>query len=382
MVILIIFVIVFAALYFYDRKNTTSAWVCIAYLCGLTAFVFDIGRTIFNPVAFDVLAKAFLWLVSVAWTIGLCQHMKARIPVAPLLLIFLTGLAFLYWFSFVEPDIILRSIFSTSTAGLLLFCCLPALWTGRSNTTENVLLVVVSILCISYFLRPIIAYGLLAETYTAASYEGSVYAALLHSLSALLGLSLGITMTLVMGQKIVEKHFLASIRDPLTGLMNRRGLDQFVSSQLTEGAQSRRSILMIDLDHFKSINDRFGHDVGDEVLKRSASLLQTLTTGLGEIARIGGEEFLVILNDMAIEDRNTVAQHLRISLGMINHPELPEKERVTASLGLATLSPDETFAMTLRKADQCLYEAKAAGRNCVVIASEEDKASGLHLLQA
>ena len=107
------------------------------------------------------------------------------------------------------------------------------------------------------------------------------------------------------------------------------------------------------------------------MLKRTASVLKKLTNGLGEIARIGGEEFHDLLNRMEEKDRNTVAQHFRLSIGMINHPELPDDGSVTASLGLAPFSGDGSLSKTMRKADQCLYKAKAEGRNRVIIAPEQ-----------
>ena len=107
-------------------------------------------------------------------------------------------------------------------------------------------------------------------------------------MSAILGLACGIAMTLAIGQTIIERYFLASIRDPLTGLLNRRGLEQHLNSRTADGSLTGGSILIVDLDNFKSVNDRFGHDAGDEVLKRAASLLQTLIQGISDSARRDG----------------------------------------------------------------------------------------------
>ncbi len=379
--ILVAFAIVFALLSFYDRKNLAPRWIATSYVLGLGAFLADLGRTPIDPIYMDVVAKICLSSVSIAWTIGIAHHFKAKVPAAPLSAIALLGLVPLCWFSFVQPDVIMRSIFATCTAGFLLMAGLPILWRNSSNLPERFLMVLITILCSTYFIRPIVAFGLLGDFHTTANYDSSLYAAMLHSMSAVLGLACGITMTLAIGQTIIERHFLASIRDPLTGLLNRRGLEQHVNMRSAEGLSDDGAILMVDLDNFKSINDRFGHDVGDQVLKRTAALLGTLTEGLGEIARIGGEEFLVLLGKMDDEDRMTVAQHLRLSVGMIEHPELPAGECVTASLGMARLSPTESFSMTMRKADQCMYQAKEAGRNRVVFASEKNIKPDLQLVQ-
>ncbi len=378
-VILTVFTIVFAALYAYDRDQKAPAWIALAYFIGLTSFLFDLGRSVFDPVISDILAKTALWLVSAFWALSVFEYHKIKPPRTLLLSIFCVGFGFLLWFSLQQPNIIQRSIFSTSTAGLLLACALPAQWRNRSNMLETAWFWAFFGLCTTYFLRPIIIYGLLDERYTASSYDASSYAALLHSSSALWGLACGIIMMLVMGNKLIEKHLLASIKDPLTGLLNRRGLDKYVSEHLDGKKNFDRSLMILDLDHFKTVNDEFGHNAGDQVLVRSAALLQTLTQGLGTIARIGGEEFVVMLNRMDAEDSRLVAEHLRLSIGMIMHPELGERSNVTASIGMAAMFAEESFAMGLRRADQALYQAKTEGRNRVVVATHDRRKPWLKL---
>ncbi|GAA0478265.1 GGDEF domain-containing protein [Parasphingorhabdus litoris] len=378
-VILTVFAIVFMALYAYDRDQKAPAWIAFAYLSGLGSFLFDLSRSAFDPVISDIFAKTLFWLVSGFWALGVFEYHKTRPPWMLLISIFLFGFGSLLWFSLKQPDIIQRSIFSSSTGGLLLACTLPVLWKKRRNLIEKAWFWVFAGLCVTYFLRPALVYGLLGERYTATSYGASSYAALLHSSSALWGLACGMTMILAMGNKLIEKHLLASIRDPLTGLFNRRGLDKYVNESLGDKKNLGRSLMILDLDHFKKVNDLYGHSAGDQVLIRSADLLQTLTKELGTIARIGGEEFVIILNKMDAEDSQLVAQHLRLSIGMITHPELGDNRSVTASIGLAALFPDESFAMALRRADQALYQAKSEGRNRLVVAIEDRRRPQLKL---
>ncbi len=378
-VILTVFTIVFAALYAYDRDQKAPAWISLAYFVGLTSFLFDLGRSVFDPVISDILAKLAFWLLSGLWTLSVFEYYQIKPPRKLLMIIFCVGFAFLLWFGLHQPDIIRRSIFSSITAGMLLACALPIQWRKRKNMLETAWSWAFSGLCATYFLRPIIIYGLLGERYTATSYVGSSYAAVLHSSSALWGLACGIIMLLVMGNKLIEKHLLASIKDPLTGLLNRRGLDTYVNKNLGGKKNSDRSLMILDLDHFKRVNDKFGHDAGDQVLIRSAALLQTLTQGLGTIARIGGEEFVILLNKMGAKDSRLVADHLRLSIGMITHPELPENSKVTASIGMAAMFSEESFAMALRRADQALYQAKSEGRNRVIEAIPDRRKPWLQL---
>lgn len=374
-VILIVFAILFAALFIYDRKEKTSFWIAVGFSFGLGAFLFDLGRSFFNPVGLDILAKLAFWGFSLAWITGIKEYLREEGSFKPAGLLATTGAFFLLWFSMIENDIIIRSIVSTTTAGLILALSLPSLWRHKNNPIETALFVTTAGLCATYFLRPIVIYGIMGHTYTNSTYGSSSYAALLHASSALFALACGATMLLAIGHKIIEKHLRESIRDPLTKLINRRGLDQYVARELADSHRNGRAILIVDLDHFKQVNDRYGHEVGDQVLVRSASELNSLVQGLGVVARIGGEEFVIILNKLKSEDIHTIAQHIRLSMGMISHPEMGRRSSVTASVGLALLSTQESFSMALRRADQALYQAKTGGRNqlCLALENKHEK---------
>jgi len=157
-------------------------------------------------------------------------------------------------------------------------------------------------------------------------------------------------------------------QDPLTGLANRRGLTRWLGEHLPRVAEGERlTLLLLDLDHFKQINDRFGHDTGDIVLKRVAALLQQHCRSLDLAARYGGEEFVLALADADLAAAGDVAQRVRLAIEAEpwadTHPDLA----VTVSIGVAAAhdAMDATALLTL--ADQRLYAAKYAGRNRVVI---------------
>jgi two-component system, cell cycle response regulator len=168
-----------------------------------------------------------------------------------------------------------------------------------------------------------------------------------------------------------------SLRDPLTGLYNRRHIDEQLSHLLGPGGLPAEpvSIALVDLDHFKRINDTFGHDIGDAVLRRIAALLQsavpadsTRAVGGSFAARMGGEEFLLVLVDTEPHRAAALAEHLRASIA--GHPwdELTGAVPVTASIGVTSTAeaPLCTPADLLSRADALLYRAKGHGRNRVV----------------
>lgn len=156
--------------------------------------------------------------------------------------------------------------------------------------------------------------------------------------------------------------------DPLTGLANRRvALERGVLE--LEGTRRRGqplSALMIDVDHFKSINDRHGHAVGDQVLVQVAGILATKVPPEGFVARVGGEEFLVLLPNTSIETAAALAERMRRSLASHAWPD-PPGGRQSASFGVATAGPAGGLDLLFAHADRALFQAKAAGRDCVVI---------------
>ncbi len=165
-----------------------------------------------------------------------------------------------------------------------------------------------------------------------------------------------------------------AIVDGLTGLNNRRYLDNHLKILFDRAAVRGRpiSICMTDIDRFKLVNDTYGHDVGDEVLREFAARIRSTVRGADLACRYGGEEFVVVMPDTPIELAASVAERLRAIVE--DKPfyvrSIDRELSITASLGIATSSgafgaPDEI----LKHADKALYEAKHAGRNRVVAAA-------------
>lgn len=161
-------------------------------------------------------------------------------------------------------------------------------------------------------------------------------------------------------------------RDGLTGLVNRRRFNELLDEAFARATRFERkiSVMMVDADHFKSVNDTYGHPVGDLVLKRIASLLQGEARRTDVVARYGGEEFVVILDETDLEGARQVAERVREKIEAEQIRGDFGRIKVTASLGIACW-PDHatTPEELLERADQALYEAKKKGRNRVVLSA-------------
>jgi diguanylate cyclase (GGDEF)-like protein/PAS domain S-box-containing protein len=164
-------------------------------------------------------------------------------------------------------------------------------------------------------------------------------------------------------------------KDALTGVANRGHLDALVAEQLAVSRRTglRFSMIMADLDRFKGINDTWGHEMGDRVLRAFASALKGLSRSTDVVGRYGGDEFLVVLPGTHLQDALDVAERMRIAAPTV----LPPDEvacRPTVSLGVVEAGPDDSPASVLRRVDAALYLAKSRGRNRVESKSSAEKA--------
>ena len=156
-----------------------------------------------------------------------------------------------------------------------------------------------------------------------------------------------------------------AVTDTLTGLSNRVLLGPSLEQAIEQNRRTKAdmSIVSLDLDHFKTINDTLGHDAGDSVLRSVGELLGKRIRRSDRAFRLGGEEFLVLLYNTDLENSRQFAEELRKAIELL--PLLPGQP-VTASLGVATLQPGEGWDDWMKRSDENLYRAKAAGRNCVI----------------
>jgi diguanylate cyclase (GGDEF)-like protein len=165
---------------------------------------------------------------------------------------------------------------------------------------------------------------------------------------------------------VIEEHYQTSIKDPLTGIYNRRYFFQEIRALFNGKSENLyNSVILCDVDKFKSVNDNHGHDVGDEVLTKFAKLLESLVGDAGIVARYGGEEFTILLRNQSLPFAIEFAERLRMRTEQLQFSKLPEGSKITASFGVSEIWSLEDIDLALKLADDALLKAKAAGRNKV-----------------
>jgi diguanylate cyclase (GGDEF)-like protein len=204
---------------------------------------------------------------------------------------------------------------------------------------------------------------LLVVTALVYHYIGLAYAIRFFVTLTLTIILANITLSIIgeLQRRLVDQ----AIVDPLTGVFNRRHMERCLGDAIERQRRSSApaSLLLVDVDHFKRINDQFGHAKGDSVLKGIVSLVGKRSRKLDLLFRIGGEEFMLLLPDTQEAAAAVVAEQLRASVA---ESPLLDGRQVTVSIGVGELQPGESLDSWMKHADDALYAAKKAGRNRVV----------------
>ena len=277
------------------------------------------------------------------------------------------------YLSAVHPDYLMRVLWGSAMLTCNAMLNISALWGGcrKRDTRAQCLLLWTYVLAIALLVWRNVSLWMLStppQGIGTPSTVNIIYV-LLFGLQPLLA-SVGF---LLLYNEILQRdlHDLARI-DPLTGVINRLGLLEASEALLARARAKRESIgvLLIDADHFKSVNDRFGHDDGDRVLLELVANIRRMLRTSDLVGRVGGEEFLVLSPSVKEADLLALAERIRTAVERTLFHIAGQSYALTVSIGAAIATGDEPDMMAARRrADAALYEAKRAGRNCVKISA-------------
>jgi diguanylate cyclase (GGDEF)-like protein len=281
-------------------------------------------------------------VVAADWALILCAVGAAVLVVLPWVR-FPPGLTAAVPLAYFLVVGLLREAQGGAGSGLSVLVLLPVVWLALYGTRRQL---VAAVACTALTLAlPIVLIGGL-------SYPADEWRRLV--LTTMVALLVGLTV-----QGLVSSVRRQSRTDPLTGLPNRRAFDERMGYELAAARRSGRplSVGFVDLDRFKSFNDREGHARGDRLIADSATAWRQQLRVTDLLARIGGEEFVAVLPDCAADEASGIAERLRLAT----------PGTVTSSIGVATWRDGETADALLARADQALFAAKAAGRDRVIV---------------
>lgn len=313
----------------------------------------------------NAIVSAFIYTVSVlCFTEGLLWRAGKRTSFAEkaaVTLLIVGGIAF---FCYVERSLLVRIYILNFGYGLI---CLVTAWRlrvmCRGRLTERVLFWALVAFALHFFPRTVLTAGGVPSD--ADEFGLSAFWLTLQFSLAVLGVVLAIALLAVTVGDVIDEVRHAGNLDPLTGVLNRRGFEEGAAQRFSDPRSQPLCLLLADIDRFKSINDSFGHPVGDEVLRNFAALLRQATRWSDLCARLGGEEFALLLCGCDAAGGAAFSERLRASVSAARFDALPEGWQVTASFGIAEARAGDNLAEVVARADAALYAAKRAGRNKV-----------------
>lgn len=343
-----------------------------AILCSIASLLLYAGRDKIAPILTVELANAlYATAISLLYT-GYCRFLARPVPTKTLVITtaVLIGLiaVFHYGYDLLHVRIALVSIYHGVLCLLIGLLVLRTPQTGATHYAYRFTGYMALLFAACHAVRGII-HGSGLEQLTSA-FEASPVNLVFLSLGALVMPVFTMGAVMIVHDRMMEQAMAAANRDFLTGAWSRRAFFEFAERELLRVRRTGRalSLLLFDVDHFKRINDTHGHAVGDRVLQEIVQRAEKEIRGMDCIARVGGEEFAVLLPETDAAAAIIIAERLRTTLAAPPEPEQVRLVACTVSIGVAVRTGQESVADMMRRADIALYEAKSGGRNQVVSA--------------
>ena len=375
--IFVVFSFGFGLVWRYAPDIRAIPYFALSYFLGASAMTGDFFRNAMDPVVAMYVINPLYIATAVSFCAGLFTFYSGRVPWKPLALQSLAILAALSWFKFGHEDIVMRTMVMNTGAFVLFGYAAVGLRRQMTRLVDRILQTVVMINAVQLLLRTLVVLWFERSTLTESNYADSVAALSLHFAVSVAALALAGILFVMFGMEIVANLTKTSETDPLTGVLNRRGLNARVAALPAEPPNATAHVVVLaDIDRFKKINDRHGHEAGDRIIGHFARLLGCTARDDDFVVRWGGEEFMVVMPGADIAMARLYAESVRTAFEGLRH-DCIGGEAVTASFGIAAWSAANPIAEAARFADRALYSAKRAGRNrvCVHGAGRPDEAA-------
>ena len=369
-----IFATAFGVVAAYQRSAVGARWLAFAYSFGVLNVVFEFilpFQQDHRLVSFGIFAVFLLALAGCV--VGLAHHYRLNPPW--LLLAVAVFASLLLNLSILDMP---RASFVRNLLYQAPYAVIQAIGVGvilanpRKRALDLALLVIYFISALHFLAKPVLAM-LIGSGAVPQAYMSSTYAAVSQTLGAVLLIANGLMMLLIIIRDVMAEMTARSETDTLSALLNRRGFEDRGDKALTLAARSGVPAVMIvaDLDHFKQINDTYGHAAGDEVIAAFAAVLRDCAPPHAVLGRLGGEEFAAFLPGANLATGRLYAETVRNAFRAGPRDQLDVDRPVSASFGVAQFVPPDHLSDLLRRADAALYRAKTDGRDCVRIALSE-----------
>lgn len=311
--------------------------------------------------------QLFYALSSTIMLAAVCERAGQRLHLGSFAVVYLITALVMGLMVSLSDDVAPRLVIVNIGYGAMFAMGVTTLLTARRREAiDFAIIAVMAFQAVDFFVRPSLTL-LFEQTIPVEVYRESIYYSLIGLVLGLKGVS--IAMVLI-GATIAEWMTAlreSSERDALSGLRNRGSFEELMRNLLPRAQVEQRPLSMIvaDIDHFKKVNDIWGHQAGDQAIAGIGKLIEKTIRDCDTAGRIGGEEFCIAVWNCPSDPAERLADRIRQAFADLKHPGLSDDIRLTASFGVATARDGETYEQLFARADAALYKAKSSGRNRV-----------------
>lgn len=355
----------------YDRAYRSARWLSAAYALGVVYCLFELAIPLVPGSRLIVsISYASLLAGIVAYVVGIARKYSAQVPWPFVAVLFVVAVSANLYVQAMPRELILRNILWQSPyAAMHAIAAVIVLRAAHKTALDKVLCGVLWLSVAQFMAKPWIMASVGGNGASAENYIQTTYALFSQTIGSLVSFAVAMVTLAVYVRSMLADAAVRSETDELSGLLNRRGFEDHADVAMADMKRLGMpfSLVICDIDLFKSVNDTYGHDAGDRVIQAFAAVMRDSAGGRHAVGRIGGEEFAIAMPGADQSTARLVAEGARIAFSQAAVPGLAGL-RTTASFGVAEGASHETYREILRRADLALYEAKNSGRDCVRVA--------------
>ncbi len=358
-----VFAIGFVAIY--RVWNNKAVLLCaLAYLYAVSGFLFDIIYDSLPAFWAPIIVNTIYTAGAAVLASGIQYHYTKQMRTTLLSLASLFQMAVIFYLNTIGNPW-LTAITANIGAALVFSVGIFGIQKKMSTKLDYLLLAVCGLCIVQNVARPLLIAYNTAGPLTVENYSSEVFIVTLHLSIAVCAISMATTLFMIFAREAFNDVRQSSLKDGLTGISNRIGLQEIVDKYFDEDVKLPVSIVLADIDKFKSINDNHGHAVGDDIIIEFARLFERHAGGLCFPARIGGEEFVMVAVGQTLHDATSLAVAMRQETETLRLGNKSVPIRITASFGVSQRRDGEDLSDVLGRADEALYASKSGGRNRV-----------------
>ena len=375
----------------YDRRRESARWLALGYVIGMTNFLFEFAIATFGTSTALVLAAYASFLAALAvFNIGVARKYSVPVPWTITAVVFVVSIVTCYLIKDMSRQSFMRMLLYQSPYFIMQAIAAGTVAQAKGRTPlDNVLMVLLTMSALQFLSKPFLFQAFGGTGDSPDKYLTTQYALFSQSMGTIFAIAVALMLLVVLVRDVLADANVRSETDTLSGLLNRGGFEARADAAIEDANRLGIpvSLVISDLDHFKSVNDNFGHAAGDKVIVTFARFLRSAMAEHHVAGRIGGEEFAILLPGTNLVAARLFAEGTRNAFASLAIEGMPATKRFTASFGVAEIASGETISELMGRADKALYLAKNSGRDCVKIAprpngrrSGDDKGAAISLV--